>query len=74
MEATSQVVGTHRERIRSVLMVVGALVLFVAGLLLLFAPASAQEESRLQRVHSHSGGDGRIMGAQSLQASLLAGG
>ena len=62
-------------RVRSALLVFCAVVLFLAGLLLLLAPAPAQGEgSRVPLVPSPCGGDGWIMGAQSYQASFLAGG
>ena len=56
-------------------MIVGALMLFLAGLLLLLAPASAQDsESRTQPLHFHGGANGWIIGAQSHEPGFLAGG
>ena len=53
---------TQRGRVRNGLMVVCALVLFLAGLLLLFAPASAQDGvSRCRPVPFPGGGTGWIM-------------
>ena len=61
------------ERIRRVLMVFCALALFLAGLVLLFAPPRDQV-SRGAPDHFPSAGDGWIMGANSYQANPLAGG
>ena len=62
-------------RIRSALLVFGALLLFVAGLLLLFAPAHAEgDQSRFCPAHFPWGANGWIMGAQSHQPCSLAGG
>ncbi len=64
---------TQRGRIRNGLMVICALVLFLAGLLLLFAPASAQDgESRCSPVPSPGGGNGWIMVGQSHQPDFPA--
>jgi len=64
---------TQPGRIRDGLMVFCALVLFVAGLLLLFAPASAQDgESRCHPVHFPRGGNGWIMVGQSHQPDFPA--
>ena len=64
---------TRRGRIRNGLMVFCALVLFLAGLLLLFAPASAQDGvSRCQPVPFHGGGYGWIMVGQSHQPDFPA--
>lgn len=63
------------KRIRSALLVFCAVVLFLAGLLLLFAPGPGQsEQSQLRRVHFRSGENGRIMGWQSRVPTSLAGG
>jgi len=60
-------------RIRNGLMVFCALVLFVAGLLLLFAPASAQDGvSRCQPVPFPGGAHGWIMVGQSHQPDFSA--
>jgi len=60
-------------RIRNGLMVFCALVLFLAGLLLLLAPASAQDgESRCHPVHFPRGGNGWIMVGQSHQPDFPA--
>jgi len=66
-------VKTARRPIRSVIMIVCALVLFVAGLFLLFAPAHRQV-SRCGPDHFPGADNGWIMGAQSFQANFLAGG
>ncbi len=63
----------RRERIRSALLVVCALILFVAGLLLLFAPASAHEQSRRGVQSFPVGPDRWIMGAQSREPVSLRG-
>ena len=60
-------------RTRGVLMLFCAAVLFLAGLLLLFAPAR-NRVSRCVPHHFHRPGDGWIMGSQSYQANFLAGG
>jgi hypothetical protein len=61
-------------RIRSVLMVLCALALFLAGLLLLFAPASAQgDDSRFSPAPFPGGANGWIMGAHSPQSESVAG-
>lgn len=61
-------------RIRSILMVFCAVVLFLAGLLLLFAPGPALGEgSRRQPVDFPGSGNGWIMSAQSLQPISSAG-
>ena len=52
-------------RMKSVLLVLCALVLFIAGLLLLFAPAAAQDQSRRGPLGSPVGADRWIMSAQS---------
>jgi len=73
-ECTSKF-AAHRGRIRRALMFVGATVLFLAGLLLLLAPASAQDsECRTQSLHFHGGANGWIIGAQSHEPTFLAGG
>jgi hypothetical protein len=49
--------------------------LFVAGLILLLAPAAAENhESRTQPHHFPGGPNGRIIGAQLHEPGLLAGG
>ena len=66
---------TRGGRIRNGLMVLCALVLFLAGLLLLFAPASAQDgESRCQPAPFPGGGNGWIMVGQLPQPDFPAGG
>jgi hypothetical protein len=55
-------------------MVLCALVLFLAGLLLLFAPGPARgEDSGRRPADFPSGGNGWIMSAQSLQPDSFAG-
>lgn len=66
-------VKATRERIRRVLMVFCALALFLAGLVLLFAPGRDQV-SRGAPDYFPGTGDGWIMGAKSYQANSLAGG
>ena len=67
------VAGTGR--IPSIVMLAGALMLFVAGLLLLRAPASAQgTESRTRPPHFPGSRKGWIIGAQSHEPGFLAGG
>jgi len=61
-------------RIRNTLLVFGALLLFVAGLLLLLAPARAQDQSGTGAHHFPDGGNGWIMGSQSHEPVCLAGG
>ena len=62
-------------RIRSALLVFCALMLFLAGVLLLLAPASAQnDESRLQTVPFPCAGNGWIIGAQSHEPGFVGGG
>ncbi len=60
-------------RTRRLLMVFGAVVLFLAGLLLLFAPPR-DHNSRCAPDPLPRAGDGWIMGAPSIQANSLAGG
>ena len=62
------VAGTRR--VKSVLLVVCALILFVAGLLLLLAPAAAQDQSRRGQHGSPFGADRWIMSAQSSEPVL----
>ncbi len=59
---------------RSALLVFCALLLFLAGLLLLFAPVSAQEKSGIDMHPFPCGENGGIMGAQILQGKYFAGG
>jgi len=75
MEKSVSTFVAQRGRIRSALLVFGALLLFVAGLLLLFAPAKAEDGQSWLRPADFSGGaNGGIMGAQSHQPGSLAGG
>lgn len=55
-------------------MVLGALILFLAGLLLLLAPANAQDQSRRDVQSSPAAPHGWIMGAQSHEPVSLPGG
>jgi len=74
MEDSTHSHVTQGGRIRKGLMVFCALVLFLAGLLLLLAPASAQDgESICQPAHFLGGANGWIMGAQSHQPGSAAG-
>lgn len=57
-------------RIRSALMVFAALILFLAGVLLLLAPASAQDEDSHLSFPSPS--NGWIMGAHSHEPGFFA--
>ncbi len=61
-------------RVKSVLLVVCAVMLFIAGLLLLFAPAAAQDQSRRGQQGSPLGADRWIMSAQSSEPVSLPGG
>jgi hypothetical protein len=75
MDEITSMLAAHSRRIRRALMLAGALVLFLAGLLLLLAPASAQDgKSRIDPLHFHGGANGWIMGAQSHEPGFLAGG
>ena len=67
--------GTRSRRIQSVLLVCGALMLFLFGLLLLFAPAPARGElSKVKQDHFPSREGRWIMGSQSRKPIFLAGG
>jgi hypothetical protein len=71
-ESRGMFIGRSR-RVRSAVLVICALILFLAGVLLLFAPASARGQLR-----RGSGGfplrpAGGIMGAQSREPVSLAG-
>ena len=61
-------------RVKSVVLVVCALMLFLAGLLLLLAPAAALDHSRSGQPGSPLGADGWIMSAQSSEPVSLPGG
>ncbi len=64
-------------RIKSALMVLCALMLFLAGFWLLFAPAPGRQpekESRLRAFHFPCGADGWIMGSQSHHSEFMGGG
>ena len=61
-------------RVRRTLLVIGAVLLFVAGLLLLFAAARAQDQSGPGAHHFPEDADGWIMGSQSHEPVSLAGG
>ena len=75
LENEDHAFGARGGRMRRARLVVCALVLFAAGLLLLFAPGpGAEDHSRVQPVHCPCGEDGWIMGAQSLQPGFVAGG
>jgi hypothetical protein len=66
MEDSTRSFITLSRRIRSALMVFCALVLFLAGLLLLFAPASAQDSrSRIRTPDFPDAANRWIMGAHS---------
>lgn len=61
-------------RVKSVLLVVCALMLFIAGLLLLLAPPAAQDQSRCEQQGSPADADRWIMSAQSSEPVSLPGG
>jgi uncharacterized protein YjeT (DUF2065 family) len=75
MDETNSIFVERSRRIRNALTIAGALVLFLAGLLLLLAPVSARHhESRTQPLHFPDCAIGWIMGAQSHEPGFLAGG
>jgi hypothetical protein len=79
MEASTSTHTARNQRIRNALLVICALVLFLAGLLLLFAPGPGRnpgqdEQSQLTQRHFPSAGNGRIMGSQTRKSISLAGG
>lgn len=74
MEDSAGTLMARKGRLRSVLLVICALVLFLAGLFLLFAPAVAQPDSRPGIGSSPVGQDRWIMGAQSREPVSLPGG
>lgn len=75
MENISNISIDRKRRIRSALMVICAVTLFVAGLLLLFAPAHARRDhSRCEPEHFLNGVHGWIMSAQSHEPESPAGG
>ena len=66
---------SHGSRIRRTLLVCGAAALFLLGLLLLFAPAQAEDQqSCFRTIHFLCGDNGRIIGSQSRKPISLAGG
>ncbi len=63
------------ERIRGAAMLLGALALFLVGLLLLLVPARAETQpSNLNQLHCPCSKNGWIMGTQSRKPISLAGG
>ena len=74
MEDSISTFVARGRRIRSALLVIGALLLFVAGLLLLLAPAGAQDQSGHGTHHFPDEANGWIMGSQSHEPVSVAGG
>jgi len=75
MEDTLTKCRTRAQRIRSGLLVLSALLLFVFGILLLFAPAPAQEsQSSVRPGHFPCHAKRWIMGSHSGKVISLAGG
>jgi hypothetical protein len=72
-DSISRFVACSR-RIRGALLLFCALLLFVAGLLLLFAPVPAQNQSGPGAHHFHDDANGWIMGSQSHERVSVAGG
>jgi len=63
MNESTNIFAARARRLRKALMIVGALMLFVAGLILLLAPASAQDcDSRTEPLHFHGGASGWTSG------------
>jgi hypothetical protein len=74
MEAAITTSRTRAQRIRSALLILSALLLFVFGLLLLIAPAPVHDQHSMLLQHFPGAENGWIIGSQSRKSISLAGG